>query len=138
MIAQQAGSPRGMPPRNPGNMPPRGPGAGPMPGGGAGPMPNPAGQQSPKENPLLEAFRTIFTMIAAKIQEGDPNATAMQDLMRQFVGLIGGQDAGNAPMPGQGPPQQGGGQQVPVGRGGINPNAMNGTPVGMRGKVQVM
>lgn len=41
-------------------------------------------------NPVLDAFRTIATFVAAKSEQGDPNATEMQALLGQFVKLLQG------------------------------------------------
>lgn len=41
-------------------------------------------------NPILDAFRTLATFVAAKSQQGDPNAGEMQALLANFVKLIQG------------------------------------------------
>jgi hypothetical protein len=78
---------------------------------------------TPQGNPIIDAFRTMMTFVAAKQEQGDPNAPEMQEIMRRFVELIQGRGADQSqmapPAPNGGPPTSGGGR-VPLQGGGMN------------------
>lgn len=106
--------------------------------GAAPKAPQSGSENSADVNPVIDAFRTIATFVAAKSESGDPAAPEMQALLAQFVQLLGKQngapmdESGMAPPQDQGmsPPPQGG--QKPMasgGQGGVNPMMGN-----MRGK----
>lgn len=83
----------------------------------------PAQQQAAgtsQENPILDAMRTMMTVVAAKTEQGDPNAPEMQELLRRFTELVSGsaeQQATMAPPTGGQQPTQ---QSSPIGQQGAN------------------
>ena len=94
---------------------------------------NPKANVSNDMNPVLDAFRTIATFIAAKQQQGDPNAGEMQALLAQFVSLLQGKTGPASGEQGMmGPPAE-----MPMkGRIGMG-KAVNPSGAG-KGRVQVI
>jgi len=102
------------------------------------------GGQTPPENPILDAVRTIGTYIAALSEQGDPAATELQSIMSQFVQALGkkaGDGSNMAPQAEEQSQQPGMPQaQAPGGGRGVNPmlGNMSGGARAQRGQVSVI
>ena len=81
----------------------QGPQMGPQGSGPQGPQvkPAPAPEQAPEgdggSNPVVEAFQTIATFIAAQGEKGNPQAAAMQDWLKKGLQLFAGKGEGQGP-----------------------------------------
>jgi hypothetical protein len=129
----------------PGQQPPAGGMAPPQ----GGPAPEQAGGMPTQGNPVIEAFQTITSYIAALSEQGDPAAPELQNLMGQFIEVLRntiGKGSGMVPPQGGEPPTPPAAGPAPMSRaqahgGGTGVDPMLGNMAGsraMKGQVAVI